>query len=112
MEGALKYISILGAIVAFVFSVIRYIDVRRREEQTRRFEQFHKIFEWVAGRTATGHELVDTQQALAVYELSEFPEYRHIIIPILEYYLAQTKNDSDDSLFKRALLDTLSRVRK
>ena len=92
--------------------MLQYIDVRRREDRTRRFEQFHRVFEWVAGRTAEGKPLVDTQQAIAIYELSEFPEYRHMVIPILSYYLGTIKDEPDDTLFKRALLETLARFRK
>jgi hypothetical protein len=45
----LRVATVVIGIAAFVFSVKQYLDVRRREERTRRFEQFHTIFQWVAG---------------------------------------------------------------
>ena len=53
---------------------------------------------------ADGVILVDTQQAMAVYELSEFSEYRDLSLPIVNYYLNQTEGEADDSLFRAALL--------
>ncbi len=75
MREYLSYLTALGAMVAFLFSVYQYIDTRRAAERNHRFDQFHRVFGWVAGRTPDGQHLVDTQQAMAVYELSEFREY-------------------------------------
>lgn len=68
------------------------------------------MFEWVAGRTADGEPLVDTQQAMAVYELSEFSEYRYASLPIINYYLEQTEGDPDESLFRGSLLYTRKKL--
>ena len=90
MEKYLPYLTVLGAVVAFWFSVYQYVDAQRFTEKNKRFEQFHRVFEWVAGRTADGQVLVDTQQAMAVYQLSEFSEYKDISLPIIAYYLKKT----------------------
>lgn len=107
----IEYITLAGGGIAFLVGLFKWIDVRKREEETKRFEQFHRIFEWVAGRTAEGKDLVNTQQAIAVYELGNFPEYSSLSIPILEYYLTQTQGESDDSLFRKALIESLKKLK-
>ena len=104
MQKYLPYLTAFVAIAAFFFSMYQYVDTRRVEERNTRFEQYHRVFESVAGRTADGVILVDTQQAMAVYELSEFWEYRDLSLPIVNYYLNQTEGEADDSLFREALL--------
>ena len=110
MFRQLPSLTALGAILAFCFSAYQYFDTKKMEERSKRFDQFHRVFEWVAGRTADGHNLIDTQQAMAVYELTEFPEYSSVSLPIIQYYLDQTSNDPDDSLFRGALLYAKSKL--
>ncbi|WP_415883057.1 hypothetical protein [Neptuniibacter sp. QD34_54] len=103
-KQSLPYLTVLGSVGAFCFAVFKYLHTQHINAKNKRFEQFNKIFEWVAGRTADGQTLVDTQQAMAVYQLSEFYEYRDMSLPIIEYYLAQTVQESDSSLFRASLL--------
>ena len=110
IDTALKLLAPLGAMLAFSVGLFQWIDTRKREVQAKRFDQFHRTFEWLAGRTATGQPMVDTQQAMATYELANFPEYRETSIPILDYYLAMTVNDSNTGLFRKALLETRKRL--
>ena len=112
MTDLLTHGTALIGIFAFAFSVWQYIDTRKRELNARRFEQFHNLFIWVAGRTAEGNPLVDTQQAMAVYELAEFPEFARISLPIVRYYLERTTGEPDTGLFRRALLQTESKLEK
>ena len=100
----LEQIAAIGGAIAFLVGFFQWIDVRRREERSRRYDQFHRAFEWIAGRTAEGKPLVDTQQAMAVYEIAEFREYSEVSLPIIEYYLKKTEKEPDDSLFRAALL--------
>ena len=99
-------LTTLGSVGAFSFAVFKYLRTQTQLEKNKRFEQYRQVFEWVAGRTAGGNTLVDTQQAIAVYQLSEFSEYREMSLPIIEYYLKQTSNDVRPSLFRDALLFT------
>lgn len=82
----------------------QWVDTRRRDTAQKRFEQFHRAFEWVAGRTAAGQPLVDTQQAMAIYELTHFPEYKDISLPIIDYYLERSVGEDNSSLLRKALL--------
>lgn len=110
MSDLLPYGTAIGSVVAFLFAAWQYIDTRRQENRNQRFEQFHRVFEWVIGRTTEGEPLVDTQQALAIYELGEFPEYREISLPIIKHYLKTTAGEPDDSLFRAALLAAAARL--
>jgi hypothetical protein len=107
----LQYATTVGSIVAFCVAIWKYLDARKRELANRRFEQFHRVFAWVAGRTPEGNLLVDTQQAVAVYELSQFREYREMILPIIDYYLTKSAGEPVESLFRGALLFTAARLR-
>ena len=110
MNAYLPYLTALGAVIAFLFSVYQYVGTMRVSEKNKRFEQFHRVFEWVGGRSVEGGPLVDTQQAMAVYELSEFPEYKDISLPIIEYYIDNTEGEPDGSLLRRALIVTKARL--
>ncbi|WP_417763342.1 hypothetical protein [Shewanella sp.] len=110
MKEYLPYITAVVSVAAFCFTAFKYMHSQRIAQANKRFEQFIKIFEWVAGRTAEGNPLVDTQQAMAIYQLGEFPEYRHMSLPIIQYYIEQSSGDPDDSLFRAALLKTKARL--
>jgi hypothetical protein len=110
LDIVLKWAVPIGAAIAFLTGLYQWVDARRRDMEQKRFEQFHRAFEWVAGRTAGGQSLVDTQQAMAIYELTHFPEYKDISLPILDYYLEKCKNESDSSLFRRALLQSKAKL--
>ena len=112
MKEYLPYLTALGSIIAFLVATFKYIYTQKLAEKNKRFEQFHKVFELVAGRTADGKHLVDTQQAMAVYQLSEFPEYSYMSIPIIEYYLEKTGGEPDETLFRASLLETRSRLNR
>ena len=54
IEKSLPYISLIGSVAAFCFTVYKYIDTKKNEIKNKRFGQFHRVFEWVAGRTVDG----------------------------------------------------------
>ena len=110
LENLLKWGTPIGAAIVFLVGLYQWADARRREIEQKRFEQFHRAFEWVAGRTATGQLLVDTQQAMAIYELTHFPEYKDISVPILNYYLERSAGENDSGLFRQALLHAKSQL--
>ena len=112
MSSYLPYITTFISSGAFIFTVFKYIDSQKQKEKNIRFEQFYKIFELVAGKSSNGHRFTDTQQAVAIYQLSEFKEYDYMILPILDFYLEMSKNESNEILFRKALLETKSRLEK
>ncbi len=112
IKQLMPYLAALGSVVAFCFTVFKYLHTQKQVAQDKRFDQYIRVFEWVAGKTADGKFLVNTQQAMAVYQLSEFPEYREMTLPIINYYLEQTAGDSDISLFRGSLLYTKLKLEK
>jgi hypothetical protein len=78
--------------------VWQYIDTKRREERRLRFEQFRQVMTWVAGLEG-GQRLQVAQQIAAIYQLTEFPEYREMYEPTLRYLLscADRQSELDDS---------------
>lgn len=105
-------LPMLGSIVAFLVGVWKYLDAKKAEARNKRFDQFRLISSWLSGRTEDGKPLVDIQQAIAAYQLAEFPEYRDISLPIIEYYLGRTADEKDTDLFRRALLSVQAKLAK
>ncbi len=112
MSSYLPYITAFISLGAFIFTVLKYIDSQKVKEKNIRFEQFYKIFEFVAGKSSNGHKFTDTQQVVAIYQLSEFQEYDYMVLPILDFYLKKSKSESDKTLFRKALLETKKRLTK
>ncbi len=102
--STLQFLSVVGSIAAFLFSALKYIDTRKFESKTKRFEQYRLVCGWLAGRTESGIVLVDIHQAIAAYQLAEFPEYKWISLPMVDYYLERNANLSQTDVFKKALL--------
>lgn len=112
MSNCIQIISTTIAMIVSIIGFFQWLDIRKREERNRRYDQFRRAFEWLAGRTVDGQPLVDTQQAMAVYELATFPEYRDICLPILDHYLIQTEGQPDASLFHSALISARKTLTK
>jgi len=100
----LQFLTVIGSVVAFLVSAWKYLDTRKFESQTKRFEQFRLVCGWLAGRTENGVVLVDIHQAIAAYQFEEFPEYRRISLPMIDYYLGRMANEPATDVFKKALL--------
>lgn len=67
-------LTALGSVIVFLFGVWKYLDARKLEARNKRFEQFRQVFIWFAGRDEKGQVLTAVQQAIATYQLAEFPE--------------------------------------
>jgi hypothetical protein len=106
-DTRLNWGALIGAAIVFLVGLYQWADTRRKDIEQKHFEQFHRAFEWVAGRMAAGQLLVDVQQAMDVYELANFPEYKDISVPILGYSIAGKESSS---LFRQALLHTKAKL--
>ena len=90
MEKYLPYITDITAILAilgFVFSVWKYLDIRDREEKRRNHENLNKILEKLSGKMLDNGEIkIEISFLLSnIYQLLEFKNYSEIILPVLEY---------------------------
>ncbi len=76
-------LSIIGAAIPFGWSVTQFILVRRKEQQAREFEVFHKLIkELVSPDADTKATWIDRQMAV-VFELRHFPRYYEVAVRIL-----------------------------
>lgn len=86
--SATTMVGLLG----FFFSAWKYFDTRKFEAKNVRFSQFRQTFIWFAGRTEEGQLLTAVQQAIATYQLMEFPEFKAMSLPIIEHLLGEKEN--------------------
>ncbi|WP_368159469.1 hypothetical protein [Aeromonas sp. R5-3] len=108
----LTSLTLLGGPIAFLFGVWKYLDTRKLEAANKRFEQFRQVFVWFAGMDEKGQVLTAVQQAIATYQLAEFPEYKSMSLPIIEHLIEQTKDEHPQSLYRKALLDVRHRLQR
>lgn len=86
MKEYLPYITTIIAVLGFVFSVYKYIDLKNREEKRLNYENYSKIIENLKGETNPNKDTVFLEGSFYVanvYKLLEFPEYKYISLPIL-----------------------------
>ncbi len=86
MEKFLPYVTAIIAILGFVFSVWKYIDLKNREEKRLNYENYSKIIQNLKGELNHNTEMVFLEGSFYVanvYKLLEFPEYKYISIPLL-----------------------------
>jgi len=95
-------LALLGSAVAFLFGVRKYLDTRKLEARNQRFEQFRQVFVWFSGRDENAQGL-SVQQAIATYQLAEFPECKHMSLPVIDPLLQATASESPPSLFRQPL---------
>ncbi len=118
IDSILKYLSLIavaGAAISFMVGLVKYLDQRKREERTKRFELFHDLMRRIAADgERSGEGLPLTQQVAAVYELQHVEEYAYASIPILEYLRKEfaEKDDVRAALLLNAIDDTLAALKE
>ena len=116
IDSILKYLSVItvaGAAISFVIGLIKYLDQRRREERTKRYELFHDLMRRVSAQgDKPGEGLPLTQQLAAIYELQHFNEYAYASIPILEHLNAQFSEVQSAAPLLKAIADTITTLRQ
>lgn len=87
MEKYLSYITTLSIVIGAVFSFVKYIDLRNREEKRRNYENFIQITDKLGAITNPNHEekLSATEWIITLYQLQNLKNYSEIIIPILDF---------------------------
>jgi hypothetical protein len=105
----LTYLTSFASIAALIFAAWKYLDTKKAEEKNKRFEQFRLISIWVSGYTEAGQHLNSVHQAIAVYQLTEFPEYASISLKIIDYFIELGGREPSTPPF---LLSALTDARK
>jgi hypothetical protein len=116
LDSFLRYLSIItvfGAFISFIVGLWKYLDQRKREDRTKRYEQFHDLMGRVSAWSSDGERgLPLTQQLAAVYELQHFPEYRDASVPILAYLKTFFEKKKAEEALLKAIETTLKELRK
>jgi len=77
-------LGVLGAAIAFIWSVLQFFYVRRRDLEAREFEVFHRLVkELVSPDKSDGTMWIDRQAAI-VFELRRFKSYHPFTRRMLE----------------------------
>lgn len=109
----LTYLTSVASIAALSFAAWKYIDTKKDEQKNKRFEQFRLITIWVSGYTEAGQHLSSVNQAIAVYQLTEFPEYASISLKILDYFIELgSKEPSTPNFLMSAFTDARKHLEK
>lgn len=66
-----------------LFKFWQYVDLRRREERNRRFENYHELIKSLTQPDSPDLGIRIDRQIASVYELRNFPEYRDVTIRVL-----------------------------
>ena len=68
-------IAVIGGITTFGWSIFQYLDTKKREQNIKEFEHFHRLLkELVQPEDDEGTMYVDRQTAI-IYELRHFKRY-------------------------------------
>jgi len=69
-------ITSITGIAAFIWAVVKYLDTRRREQNLKEFENYHRLIKELVQPEDLGKEYmyIDRQTAI-IYELRHFKRY-------------------------------------
>jgi len=68
-------LSIIGAIIAFIWPVVQFVITRRRDLQFREFETYHRLIKELVSPDSQDKVTWIDRQAAVVFELRHFPRY-------------------------------------
>lgn len=68
-------LTILGAGIAFIWSVIQFILVRKRDEQHREFEIYHRLIKELVSPDSESKSVWIDRQTAILFELRRFKRY-------------------------------------
>jgi hypothetical protein len=75
LAGNAKVLSIIGASIAFAWSIIRFVLDRRKELQDKEFEAYHRLIKEFVSLDPESKVMWIDRQAAVVFELRHFPRY-------------------------------------
>jgi hypothetical protein len=119
-KQALEYISLialLGAAISFVFGFVKWLDQRKRDEEQKHFEAFHKMVVLAGGTDESGRTLKMVQQVAAIYQLQHYKRFAFASVPVLELLKFELESAPDSAdprlgLFHKALDESIAALKK
>jgi len=88
-------LSIIGASIAFAWSIIRFVLDRRKELQDREFEAYHRLIKELVSPDPESKVMWIDRQAAVVFELRHFPRYYEFTVRMLLHLREKWKADPD-----------------
>ena len=89
-------LAIVGAAIAFIWSVIQFFSVRTREARAREFETFHKLIKELVEPPGQGVPLYADRQCAVLYELifvpRDYPFTRRMLLGLQAYWSLTASN--------------------
>ena len=68
-------IGITASSITFIWTVYQYIDTKKREQNLKEFENYHKLIRELVQPEAKGEGLYVDRQTSIMYELRHFKRY-------------------------------------
>lgn len=88
-------LSILGAAIAFIWSIVQFILVRKRDEQHREFEIYHRLIKELVSPDPESKVIWVDRQTAVLFELRRFTRYHEHTLRTLEGLKEKWANDPD-----------------
>ena len=76
-------LSVLGAAIAFIWSAIQFVVVRRSDQMTREFEAYHRLIKELVQPDSESQSTWIDRQVAVVFELRHFKRYYPVTARIL-----------------------------
>lgn len=93
----MKLILSATPLIVLLFGIYKYFDTRKREQDLKEFENYHKLIKELVEPNEKGTIFLDRQIAI-VYELRNFPRYYALskrIIEWLKEFWGKEKSDKN-----------------
>ncbi len=107
-------LGVLGAAIAFMWSIVQFILVRKRDEQHREFEVYHRLIKELVSPDPESKSVWIDRQTAVLFELRRFKRYHEHTLRTLLGLREKWANDPEFK-FPRLLeeLDlTVTHIRK
>jgi hypothetical protein len=88
-------LSILGAAIAFIWSVVQFILVRKRDEQHREFEIYHRLIKELVSPDPDSKVVWIDRQTAVLFELRRFKHYHEHTLRTLAGLKEKWSNDPE-----------------
>lgn len=100
LDEIIKFVPVLtivGVAISFAIGLFQWLDQRRREQEQKTYEAFHKMVCLASGVDENGRVIKMSQQLAAVYQLQLYKKYSFASIPVLRLMQFEYQNHQGDS---------------
>jgi hypothetical protein len=88
-------LSLIGSALAFAWSVVQFVLVRKRDEQHREFEIYHRLVKELVAPDPDYKATWINRQATVVFELRRFKRYHELTLRTLLGLREKWTKDAD-----------------